>query len=79
MLLTPKAEAQKVIEDANGKSQATLINAKAEAEAIRLKSDALKQNPELVQLTLAERWDGKLPAVTGGSTPLLDLRNMGGK
>jgi regulator of protease activity HflC (stomatin/prohibitin superfamily) len=69
-----KAEAQKVIEDANGKSQATLINAKAEAEAIRLKSDALKQNPELVQLTLAERWDGKLPTVTGGTTPFIDLR-----
>jgi len=70
-----KAEAQKVIEEANGKSQATLINAKAEADAIRLKADALRQNQDLVQLTLAERWDGKLPQVTGGQTPLIDLRS----
>lgn len=69
-----KAEAQKVIEEANGKSQATLINAKAEADAIRLKADALRQNQDLVQLTLAEKWNGQLPTVTGGTTPLIDLR-----
>lgn len=69
-----KAEAQKAIEEANGVATAKLINAEAEAKAIKLKSDALRQSPELVQLTLAEKWNGVLPNVTGGTTPLIDLR-----
>lgn len=70
-----KAEAQKAIETANGEAQSTLIKAKAEADAIRLRADALKQNQELVQLTLAERWDGKLPAqMLGNAIPFLNLK-----
>lgn len=43
--------------------------AKAESEAIRIKGEALRQNTGLVELTIAERWDGKSPGVvvTGGS------------
>lgn len=69
-----KAEAQKEIEKANGDAQARIINAKAQAEAIELKAEALRRNPELVSLIIAERWNGVLPQVTGGQTPLLDLR-----
>lgn len=71
-----KAEADKAIEEARGVAESKTIVAKAEAEAIRIKGDALRQNQELVQLTIAERWNGQLPTVTGGNTPLLDLRNM---
>jgi regulator of protease activity HflC (stomatin/prohibitin superfamily) len=47
----------------------------AEATAIRAKGDALGQNPNLVQLMQAERWDGKLPAtmLPGSSVPMLSL------
>lgn len=70
-----KAEAQKAIETANGEAQSKLIVAKAEADAIRLRADALKQNQELVQLTIAERWDGKLPTqMLGNAMPLLNLK-----
>lgn len=70
-----KAEAQKAIETASGEAQSTLIKAKAEADAIRLRADALKQNQELVQLTLAERWDGKLPTqMLGNAVPLLNIK-----
>lgn len=71
-----KAEADKTIEVARGEAESKVLVAKAEAEAIRIKGDALRQNQELVQLTIAERWDGKLPQITGGATPLLDMRNI---
>ena len=33
----------------------------AEADAIQARGDALRENPELIQLVQAERWNGQLP------------------
>jgi len=43
-----------------------IIKAKGEAEAIRVRGQALKENPALVQLQIVEKWDGKTPLVVGG-------------
>lgn len=52
----------------------TIETAKADAEAIKIKSAALAQNKGLIELTLAERWNGVLPqTMLGSSTPLLNL------
>ncbi len=61
------------------------IKAKGEAEAIRIRSEALRGNPELIQLQIVEKWDGRTPLVIGGSSgtgganillPLQDLQNL---
>lgn len=44
--------------------------ARAEAESIRIKAEALAQNKELVQLNAVEKWDGKLPVNLYGSAPI---------
>jgi regulator of protease activity HflC (stomatin/prohibitin superfamily) len=64
-----KAEADKAREEARGVADATLLRAQAEAEAIRIRGEALRDNPALVDLTVAEKWNGTLPAyyVGGGS------------
>lgn len=50
---------------------------KARAEAIKREAKALESNPELVQLRIAEKWDGKLPQFNGGgATPLLSLGDL---
>lgn len=50
----------------------------ARAEAIRREAAALKNNPELIQLRMAEKWDGVLPKVSGeGTIPLLNLGELG--
>ena len=72
-----KAEADKAVEEARGIADSKILVAKAEAEAIRIRGEALKQNQQLVDLTIAERWNGVLPQITGGATPLLDMRNIG--
>lgn len=61
------AEADKVREQAKGEADALLLAAQAEAEAIQIKGDALRNNPELVDLTVAEGWNGALPAQYLGS------------
>lgn len=48
----------------------------AEAYAIRARGDALAQSPKLVELTLAERWNGVLPTtmVPGQAVPFLNVK-----
>lgn len=45
-----------------------IIKAKGEAEAIRIRGEALRDTPGLIQLQIVEKWDGKAPLVVGGST-----------
>jgi len=52
----------------------------ARAEAIRREAEALKDNPALIQLRIAEKWNGQLPQVSGGNAvPLLNLDGLGSK
>ena len=50
------------------------VASKARAEAIRREAEALRDNPALIQLRIAEKWDGQLPQVSGGNAiPLLNI------
>lgn len=70
-----KAQADSQLAVASAKAQATKITGEAEAAAIKARGDALRENPGLVQLTAAERWDGKLPnsMVPNGAVPFISL------
>ncbi len=70
-----RKEAEIQIVQAEAAAKSTRLRGEAEAAAIRLRSDALRDSPKLVELTIAEKWDGKLPTtmVPGGGTPLLHL------
>jgi regulator of protease activity HflC (stomatin/prohibitin superfamily) len=71
-----EAEAKKAAAAAEGKAQAILIEAQAQAKANDLLAKSI--TPTLVEMKRIEKWDGKMPVATGGST-LLDLRDGGGK
>lgn len=51
-------------------AEITIENAKAEAEAIRVKGIAIKENPSVVNLDIVKKWDGKTPetVVVGGDS-----------
>jgi len=70
-----KARADSSLAEATAQAEATRIGGEAEAAAIKARGDALRQNAGLVQLTLAEKWDGQLPTtmVPNGGTPLINL------
>lgn len=72
-----KAEATRNKITADAESYKISKMAAARAEAIKLEADALKNNPELIQLRLIETWDGVLPTFTGGNgIPMLDVASM---
>jgi prohibitin 2 len=54
-----------------------VITAKAEAEALRIKSEALASNPGLTQYTLAQKWDGHLPQqmIPGSTVPFINVQH----
>lgn len=68
-----QAEAQKEIARAQGEAQAKLTVAEADAKALRLRGDALRDNPGLIQLNAVEKWDGKLPNVNGSAMPFINV------
>jgi len=69
------AEANKEIAAAQGVAQSKLIVAEAEAKAIKLKADALKDSASLVQWQAVDKWDGKLPGVNGGGVlPFINIK-----
>jgi regulator of protease activity HflC (stomatin/prohibitin superfamily) len=65
-LRAAQADAEKQRATAQGEADSRLVLARAEAEAIRIKSDALKNNPALIELEAVQRWNGVLPQFTGG-------------
>jgi prohibitin 2 len=66
------------LQKAQREAEITVVNAKAEAEAVQIKGSALKSSPEVIQLEIVKRWDGKTPQSVvvgpGGANVLLPLR-----
>jgi regulator of protease activity HflC (stomatin/prohibitin superfamily) len=76
--LTAQNELQKNTFQAQGDSikaagRAKAITAEAEAQARANELLARSITPTLVQYELTKKWDGKLPQVSGGGTPLIQL------
>lgn len=70
-----KAQADSVRERAIAEAEAIRLKGEAEADAIKARAAALSDNPSLVELTKAERWNGTLPTtmVPGGSVPMIGM------
>ncbi len=66
------------LEKAEKDAEIVLVNAKAQAEAIKINGEALKSSPEVIQLEIAKKWNGVSPTSvvtsTGGSNVLLPLK-----
>lgn len=71
-----KAEADAKLAQAKAAAEATRMQGDAEAAAIRARGDALKDNPSIIALTTAERWNGVLPAsmVPGSAVPFVNVK-----
>ena len=81
-----KAEAQKQIEAARGEAESKRLQAqgeadakvalaKGEAESIQMRGDALRKNPEIMQLEAINKWNGVTPVymTSGSQTPFVTL------
>lgn len=71
-----QAAADAQIKKATAEAEATRIQGQAVADAIRAKNEAIKESPNLVELTKAEKWNGQLPStfVPGSAVPFLNIK-----
>ena len=69
---TAKINAEKAKIKAEGDAEAKRIAAEAEAEANKKVAESL--TPELIEKQKIDKWNGSVPQIQGGSTPIIDLR-----
>lgn len=62
--------AQANVATAKADAEARVAKAEGDAKAIQVEAEAIRTNPEIVNLRAVEKWDGKLPTYTGASAPL---------
>jgi regulator of protease activity HflC (stomatin/prohibitin superfamily) len=58
------------IRDANAQAHKIRADADAETSGIIAKAKALRENPKLLCYMIHKGWDGKMPEITNGSSPL---------
>ena len=71
-----QAIADSTLAQAKAEAEAVILKGEAEAKAITAKTKALQANSALVELTKAEKWDGKLPATVlpNSALPFIDVK-----
>lgn len=74
-----KLKAERDLERIRIEAEQKISQAKAEAEALRLQKENVTDNlVKLRQIEMQqkaiEKWDGKLPQVTGGAMPFIDIK-----
>lgn len=76
LIKVAQSEAESIKVKSIEESAAIERKGKAEASAISDKARALAENPKIIELTKAERWDGVMPTtMAGGDTSfLMDIR-----
>lgn len=66
-----RAKAEQAVAEAEAGKKIAI--AKGDAEATRIRGEALRANPQVLEQMKIEKWDGKLPTVTGGATPFVNI------
>lgn len=74
-VIQAEAEAEARVAQATAEAEAITLTGDAEASAIRARGEALRDNPNLINLVQAERWNGTLPTtmVPGQTVPFLNV------
>lgn len=69
-----KLKAVRDLERIKIEKEQMIASAQGKAEAIRIEANALKINPQVVELRWIEKWDGKTPLYWGGgATPFIGI------
>lgn len=75
-VIKAQAEADAIKATADAEAYAIRAKAEADAKAMEMLNEQLRQNPNYIEYLKVTLWDGQLPVVDGGSTPIIDLRDM---
>jgi regulator of protease activity HflC (stomatin/prohibitin superfamily) len=74
-VIQAQADADARVAQATAEAEAITLTGNAEASAIRARGDALRDNPALIDLVQAERWNGALPTtmIPGQTVPFMNV------
>ena len=75
-VIQAQADADARVAQATAEAKAITLTGNAEAEAINARGRALRDNPTLIELVSAERWNGVLPTtmVPGAAVPFVNVK-----
>ena len=75
-VIQAQADADARVAQATAEAKAITLTGNAEAEAINARGKALRDNPTLIDLVSAERWNGVLPTtmVPGAAVPFISVK-----
>ncbi|MCB0209984.1 MAG: hypothetical protein KDJ52_11665 [Anaerolineae bacterium] len=77
LIAEAEAKKQAKILEAEGEARLIELEGKAKADALKLQAAAIRDNPELIDFTQAQNWDGKLPqTILGNAMPFLDVGGL---
>lgn len=68
-----KLKAERDLERIRIEKEQKITQAQAEAESIRIQSEALQQNQQILDLRWIEKWDGQTPKVVGSEGSLINI------
>jgi len=66
--------AKNKLEQIKFEAEQRVAEARGKAEAITIESNALRSNPQILELRALEKWNGILPQVTSGAVPFINLK-----
>ena len=69
-----KLKAERDLQRIEVEKQQIITAAEGKAQAIRIEAQALKQNPQVVELRWIEKWNGQVPTYWGNATPFIGLK-----
>lgn len=66
-----EAQAKKMVAEAEGNAQCALLKAEAQSKANKILSQSITK--ELINWQSVQKWDGKMPQVTSGANPFVNI------
>lgn len=69
-----KLKADRDLQRIEIEKEQVITAAQGKAEAIRIEANALKANPQVVELRWIEKWNGQVPVYWGNATPFIGLQ-----
>ncbi|MBF0573148.1 MAG: hypothetical protein HQK69_05245 [Desulfamplus sp.] len=77
LLAKAEADKQAKILDAEGQARSIELEGEAKTHTLKLQAEAIRNNPELIEFTKAQNWDGKLPqTILGSAMPFFDVSSL---
>lgn len=66
--------AKNKLEQIKFEAEQVVVSAQGRAKALQIESDAIRSNAQILELRAIEKWDGKLPQVTSGAIPFINIK-----